>query len=631
MRRFTIALVLIALLALIGKSWWKDPVDWQPIAPQGQGSTASGQTKPGEGQPNVPGAQLQGTTGTREAALAPEHEVQGLCAAEFTVLGLLDMPIPDLELTFHWAEDDFPGADPRKADSSRTPPPPARTDRAGRVVLEGLEPGNLIAYCAPGVGGGGDVQPEQRKAFTLRMELRPIPIAVFDNVGAPVVGAEIWFADPTGSGALTPAAYTAEDGQAWISSAEFGREWHIQVCHPVAGISGPVEIPSAYPPGYAFPVHLQPHPWGDVIVQLASHAGSSTEGTRITCVSAENATPVLELHAKEGHDIHFTGLTPGPYILAATLPGTGQAQTTVTVLEGAPTIAALTLSPGHHLTGLVLDETGNPVPKAEVTITRSNDDELVWATGRHFTRCGPDGRFEFRDLPPGFDRAEANEQGCTTPAQPLDWTQSAALDITLTLQCGRTLTGRVLDEQDAPYPAAFIAVTNPGNPTLWYSSTTSLPDGTFRLNNVPEKPSPCAPTPAPSAPPSPAPNSPRPPPPPPCTSPQASPPAPSPPPSAATPPTCSPPPPSTSPTATAAASNVPSSPPPTQPSPSPTSPPAPPGSPSKCQATASTTNPSKSPLTPTTTSAPSPSPPKPLSSSTGKTPPSQHSRTPPCC
>jgi len=149
--------------------------------------------------------------------------------------------------------------------------------------------------------------------------------------------------------------------------------------------------------------------------------------------------------------------------------------------------------------GRVLDERGEPVPAAEVLLSRGGGDAELLASGiagpgatgnpRRRFRPAQDGSFEARGLAPGPWAASVllPGHGGIPPVRFTVPPGGLAGDLRLLVPGGLPLTGRVLRSDGRP--AAGVALTLrslPGSPRSWAAAAESGPDGSFAFRGLGE-------------------------------------------------------------------------------------------------------------------------------------------------
>jgi hypothetical protein len=144
------------------------------------------------------------------------------------------------------------------------------------------------------------------------------------------------------------------------------------------------------------------------------------------------------------------------------------------------------LNPGFPLEGIVINEEGQPLPRAGVRLIRVQRAGL--ATESAETSCDTGGRFRFDALPEGEHIAWVIAAGYSEEPQqdPIRLTAAqVGLVVTLRARRGGSLSGKVVDVRGKPVPYAEIKIRE----GLFSYSAESGPDGSFRIDRVrPEDP-----------------------------------------------------------------------------------------------------------------------------------------------
>ena len=135
--------------------------------------------------------------------------------------------------------------------------------------------------------------------------------------------------------------------------------------------------------------------------------------------------------------------------------------------------------PTATLTGTVVDgDTQQPVARASVTAS-SREPALKWAGN---AETGPDGRFTV-SVEPGDYRLSARAEGYAVRSVEAS-AGSSATDLTIALERGVPIAGRVLDARGTPVAGAMVTASVPDKDDLRMDSAQTLADGSFRLEGV---------------------------------------------------------------------------------------------------------------------------------------------------
>ena len=179
-----------------------------------------------------------------------------------------------------------------------------------------------------------------------------------------------------------------------------------------------------------------------------------------------------------GH-FEITGLVPGTYRLVVLGPPSAGAPD-VQPLVGAERVEAGTrgvravLGSFATIAGVVLDEKGAPIAKAEVYAV---DDEAT----RSGTETGADGRFELKQLAPGREyTVHAGVRGLA-PAKVLH-VAAGAKDARLALTAGLSASGRLLDADGNPMKDTHLSFRTDASPIR--ASATTDADGRFSVTGL---------------------------------------------------------------------------------------------------------------------------------------------------
>jgi hypothetical protein len=164
----------------------------------------------------------------------------------------------------------------------------------------------------------------------------------------------------------------------------------------------------------------------------------------------------------------------------------------VTQPEIEPVTVTLEPAPGVKLTGRIVDAEGQPVPGAGVGLSRTVAEGTHLESWKYLSNVpdkvpltGPDGRFEFLDLPRGLPVAvyanKAGFAGVWSARITVGTAPSATLPDLHLLKATRELSGRIVGKDEKPLSGARIFVHDFSRP-----ETTSDDAGRFRLRGVPD-------------------------------------------------------------------------------------------------------------------------------------------------
>lgn len=129
-----------------------------------------------------------------------------------------------------------------------------------------------------------------------------------------------------------------------------------------------------------------------------------------------------------------------------------------------------------------------PDPPQPVSITLAGQSEVGVGEGSRSTRARPDGRFEFAGVPPGAYRVGARA-GSTWASTEINVNGDDVV-ISLSLQPGLTVSGRVVFEGASDTPTGVAALRLPLPPALVNGTMVSLPsvqlemDGRFTMRGI---------------------------------------------------------------------------------------------------------------------------------------------------
>lgn len=138
---------------------------------------------------------------------------------------------------------------------------------------------------------------------------------------------------------------------------------------------------------------------------------------------------------------------------------------------------------GATASGVVLEgQAKQPVPGATVVATPLEGGARAQAT------TGPDGRFDL-DLAPGRYSLAARAKGYAVSPRELTVDADPVPEQVLEIERGGVLLGRVLDPEGNPVPGLTVtALAAEGGRSTSFGEAATLPDGSFRLEGLAERP-----------------------------------------------------------------------------------------------------------------------------------------------
>ena len=175
------------------------------------------------------------------------------------------------------------------------------------------------------------------------------------------------------------------------------------------------------------------------------------------------------------------GLAPGKLKVSVQHADYTERTESVELKEGGSSVE-IALSHGSSLGGVVLSETRQPVPGAEVALEGAN------APGRGFgggesAATDASGRFRFDHLSPGRFTLRASVPGQTTePVEAVLVAGESKDDVTLVLAGGATIRGVVSGLPDAQRTGVSV---NASGPREYWASARTGADGRFELAGAP--------------------------------------------------------------------------------------------------------------------------------------------------
>lgn len=186
------------------------------------------------------------------------------------------------------------------------------------------------------------------------------------------------------------------------------------------------------------------------------------------------------LHTDVDGKVEGEGLAPGKVTVTVHHPDyTGATESTLVSEAGGRVEVAL--SRGGALAGVVLSETRQRVPGAEVSLEGAGTEGRRFGAGE--TVADGSGRFRFEHLAPGRYTLRARAAGqATEPVEAVLLGEEGNEDVTLVLSGGAILRGAVTG---LPAELRADVTVNASGPNDYWASARTGPDGRFELSGAP--------------------------------------------------------------------------------------------------------------------------------------------------
>ena len=181
------------------------------------------------------------------------------------------------------------------------------------------------------------------------------------------------------------------------------------------------------------------------------------------------------------------GLAPGPQRVVIRAPDLAPAVHEVTLPAGGTEQLIVVLGPSSSVRGVVLDGDGAPVRGASVSGGKRTYSQSS------FDVTDEQGAFHLGDLPAGWLVVHAKDQEHGRAEEEIDLAAGGVAEVTLVLDRGLELVGRVVDQADRPIAGARVdASPDPEQQTASSSSPalsgTCDDDGRFEIADCPDGP-----------------------------------------------------------------------------------------------------------------------------------------------
>lgn len=370
----------------------------------------------------------------------------------------------------------------------------AAVSRPGRYELSIATAEGFLPY-APEWGHSAiafEARPRQRIEGVV-VQLRPerrVEVVVVDRETAPVAGATVRVMGAgSGERAMAPVQeqYTTDaEGRATVVVWRWAA---LEARHPERGVGrervgrgdGPVQITLRALTGD----ETASERIAGVVVNAS---GEPVEGALVTAFRrARGIHPSAQSATDQGGAFALEGLDRGAHVLLARHPAHPDAR--LAPVESGTEDARITLEGGLTVRGRVVDETGRPVPAAQVSVRRGAS-RLTRRTVGGVVSYDADGRFEVSGLSEGEIELVAASRGYP-PSEPV-LARAGDADVTLTLERGGRIEGVVRSEDGAPIAGARVTIESgvgrgsaAGRPI---APTVSDQGGAFALDGVGREP-----------------------------------------------------------------------------------------------------------------------------------------------
>lgn len=362
----------------------------------------------------------------------------------------------------------------------------AETGDDGRFELSGLEPGRFLLHVrhpdhaavrVPGLAI--PFAPGRTDLGTVHLP-PPAPAAgrVVSEHGVPVPGVRVSAHESSiggGTREILEQTETADDGSFELTGLEPGVpiDLHFAKRGFAEEILLSVEVPTPLPLEVALGAG---HPLSGRVID---EAGDPVADARVEATDEETAgRPVGTTTGPDGR-FALADLPPAPHRLVARHEGFVPANRDGVHPGGVEEIE-LILRTGASIAGRTVDTDGEAVRGARVAVAAGGPHTPVpFAVGAGRGETGADGSFRIAGLVPGTRVLEARHPDHPISRREIDL-QPGENRVTLVLEPGITVTGRVTDLSGAPVPDARV---EPISDAEGVSARTG-PDGTFRLTGL---------------------------------------------------------------------------------------------------------------------------------------------------
>ncbi len=217
-------------------------------------------------------------------------------------------------------------------------------------------------------------------------------------------------------------------------------------------------------------------------------AGRPVADATVTLVDERGFDHLVSVHTDEQGRFRGEGLVPGSVTVQVQTPA-GFTITRRTRLSEEGTAEDVLVEFGAaSLRGRLLNESGAPVSGAWVQIELVEDEsEMPWSRVKAQTTTGQDGTFSAGGLEPGTYQVRiSGTSHAGLLSDPIQIAEGAALDAgTYRVGAGRSIQGRVVDDEGRPVEDATISLVDAqGRPVFLFSMTSTGSDGRYQVGGL---------------------------------------------------------------------------------------------------------------------------------------------------
>lgn len=362
------------------------------------------------------------------------------------------------------------------------------TDSSGFVKVDQLAPGLVGIYYSK---MGSDKAEVTAGQYTQIEKQAPQGTSFSGQVlgpdGRPVGGAQVFVADSRGGDSLPEPTTIADSAGRYEIKNVFNRSY---LSARAPGYSPSIAVETGISTGQPTELNLSLRGNPGLLRGLAlSPDGLPVVGARIRIdLPADRGMGIggrrpgfplaFVLRTDEEGRFALDEIGSGPMTLTARTATWQPWVETIEVLTGEPSEITIQFERGIQLTGLVLDEEGEPVPKATVLSSQ-------YASLASFrVQADEEGRFLIRGLPPGLTKLRLNHKEFEGLKTSVALSTDTIKPMQFTLHKLQSARGVVLDEEGAPLSHWLVAIERRAG--LWSASAWTDDDGNFELLGIPD-------------------------------------------------------------------------------------------------------------------------------------------------
>ena len=349
-----------------------------------------------------------------------------------------------------------------------------RTDAEGKFTLWVKEGDVTVSAQADGYSSGDDTGVAPGTEFTVVLTPESVIEGIVqDEAGTPVAGAKV-----TASASFFSAGGSAlsdENGRYRIDGLEPGRYKPNATADGAYGQAGEsVRLGIGETVGG---VDVVVHPAALVRASVVTEDGAPCERGSLSISDAKTQADVRGEVTRGS--VELKAVRPGHYDVSVSCVGwlAKESYPELDVADENITDLVYTVAPGESLQGVVLNADGKPVEGASVNAV--GDSQKGGGSPGGFAKTNADGAFDFVGMRAGAYKVSVWADGVPNPKEPIPVEVPRTEPLTITLEAGGTVKGRVTDDKGQPVGGVTVQARGSGRETAHVAD-----DGTYTLSGL---------------------------------------------------------------------------------------------------------------------------------------------------